>query len=186
MTEATDRENHTTQTFDALRGEVALLRRAIEGLSAERESMPDYGPTLTDITMRMDDFVRWGRQINDKPAMTLTPESLEKEIARVARAARDEDHVSIAYAAQRMDGVSSKIAGFMASALTESEQLRANCIVGCVTFLSGMLLMLGMAEFSYAWARENDAPTAIDVAPTTKAITQTSAGNTIGNARSAS
>lgn len=169
MTEQTDLENHATQTFVALRGEVALLRRAIEGLSAERESVPDYGPTLTDITVHITEIASWARKINDKPAMTLTPESLEKEIIRVARAARDEDHAKIAHAAQRMDSVSSRIAGFIASALTEADQLRANCIVGCVTFLSGMLLMLGMAELDYSWARQDDAPAAVENVPVEQA-----------------
>jgi len=147
MSEETDHENQITQTFVALRGEVALLRRAIEGLSAERESMPDYGPTLTDIAVRITEVANWAQKINDKPAMALTPESLEKEIARVARAARDEDHVSMAHAAQRMESVSNKIAGFIANALTEDEQLRVNCIVGCIAFLSGILLIFVMLAF---------------------------------------
>ncbi len=36
------------EAFERLRGEVALLRRAVEGLTAARESidLPDYEPTL--------------------------------------------------------------------------------------------------------------------------------------------
>jgi hypothetical protein len=32
------------EAFDALRAEVSLLRRAIEELTAERQSAPDYTP----------------------------------------------------------------------------------------------------------------------------------------------
>ena len=39
--------------FAALRGEVSLLRRAVEGLTAERQNVPDYSPTLTDLSRRL-------------------------------------------------------------------------------------------------------------------------------------
>jgi len=39
--------------FAALRGEVSLLRRAVEGLTAERQNAPDYTPTLTGLSSRL-------------------------------------------------------------------------------------------------------------------------------------
>ncbi|RYG89076.1 MAG: hypothetical protein EON59_02245 [Alphaproteobacteria bacterium] len=34
------------EAFEALRGEVSLTRRAVEGLTAARERVPDYSATL--------------------------------------------------------------------------------------------------------------------------------------------
>lgn len=116
MTDDTDLETQIILSHEALRGEVALLRRALEGLSAEREAMPDYGPTLTEITAHIDEVARWARKINDKPAMALTPETMEQELIRAARNAREEDHEMAAQAFRRMDSVTAKVAGYMDSA----------------------------------------------------------------------
>lgn len=39
--------------FAALRGEVSLLRRVVEELTAERQNAPDYIQTLTEMSGRM-------------------------------------------------------------------------------------------------------------------------------------
>src|SRR3546814_19910237 len=38
--------NDPASAFEALRGEISLLRRAVEGLTAERQAAPNYKPTL--------------------------------------------------------------------------------------------------------------------------------------------
>jgi len=40
------------QAFEALRGEVSLTRMALEGLTAARERIPDYSPTLANSASR--------------------------------------------------------------------------------------------------------------------------------------
>jgi hypothetical protein len=39
-------QSSAARAFEDLRSEVSLLRRAIEGLAAERRDQPDYAPTL--------------------------------------------------------------------------------------------------------------------------------------------
>jgi hypothetical protein len=63
-----DRDYHDVQAgddpaaaFDRLRGEVALLRSAIEGLTVARRSIdiPDYQPTLARTEKMLVALVRW-------------------------------------------------------------------------------------------------------------------------------
>src|SRR3546814_8714732 len=79
--------------FDRLRGEVSLLRSAMEGLTAARESidMPDYEPTLertekilAALTQRIDPIAK-------SPLLSMTPGSMANEIVTAASGARRED-----------------------------------------------------------------------------------------------
>jgi hypothetical protein len=64
--------------FEQLRGEVALLRRAVEGLTAARESIdiPDYEPTLARTEKLLGILVTQVDAMRKSPAMTLTPETI--------------------------------------------------------------------------------------------------------------
>jgi hypothetical protein len=79
-----DRDYHDVQAgddpaaaFDRLRGEVALLRSAIEGLTVARESIdiPDYQPTLARTEKMLVALVHQVDGIAKSPAVTLTPRS---------------------------------------------------------------------------------------------------------------
>src|SRR3546814_4704673 len=78
--------------FEQLRGEVALVRLAVEGLARARESIdiPDYQPTLANtekillaLTQRVDAIAK-------SPAMKLTPETMGERV----NASRSEEHTS--------------------------------------------------------------------------------------------
>ena len=64
--------------FDRLRGEVSLLRSAIEGLTAARESIdiPDYEPTLARTEKVLTVLAEQFGLLRQSPAMTLTPENM--------------------------------------------------------------------------------------------------------------
>src|SRR3546814_20986530 len=76
--------------LEQLRGEVALVRLAVEVLASARESIeiPDYQPTLANtekillaLTQRVDVIAK-------SPAITLTPETMGERVhASVARSA---------------------------------------------------------------------------------------------------
>src|SRR3546814_13855226 len=76
--------------FDRLGGEVSLLGSAMEGLTAERESIdiPDYEPTLertekilAALTQRIDPIAK-------SPLLSMTPGSMANEIVKAASVAR--------------------------------------------------------------------------------------------------
>src|SRR3546814_13349002 len=81
--------------FEQLRGEVALVRLAVEGLARARESIeiPDYQPTLANtekillaLTQRVD-------VIANSPAMKLTPETMGERVNASVERATDQKSV---------------------------------------------------------------------------------------------
>ncbi len=82
------------EAFARLEGELALMRRAVQHLAAERADIviPDYGTTLTDMAKRLGAISRGINTIADHPAMQLTPDSLGARIEAVAESARRSDH----------------------------------------------------------------------------------------------
>lgn len=67
-----------TAAFEQLRGEVALLRRAVEGLTTAREAIdiPDYEPTLARTETVLSLLAKQIDAMRKSPAMTLTPEAM--------------------------------------------------------------------------------------------------------------
>lgn len=88
-------QNDPASAFTDLRGEVSLLRRAVEGLTAERQNAPDYTPTLTGLSSRLTRAEELLGKIADSPAMRLTPENLAVSIARASEAARAGDREAL-------------------------------------------------------------------------------------------
>lgn len=60
--------------FERLRGEVSLLRHAVEALTTARESIdiPDYEPTLERTEKVLEILVQQIDGVRKSPAMTLT------------------------------------------------------------------------------------------------------------------
>jgi hypothetical protein len=136
------------QAFDGLSAEVSLLRRAIEGLSAERNAIPDYGPTLQQIDGQLQEFVRWARKVNDRPAMKLTPDYLAQEMMRIAIDARKQDREIIKHADASMGMAIARLERIVESASEASEQWRALCLTGGTALVAGMLLILVLQELA--------------------------------------
>ena len=81
------------EAFARLEGELALMRRAVQHLAAERAYIviPDYGPTLTDMAKRMSTISESLKGMAGHPAMQMTPDSIGNRIAAAAEAARRSD-----------------------------------------------------------------------------------------------
>src|SRR3546814_19172728 len=78
--------------FEQLRGEVALVRLAVEELARARESIeiPDYQPTLAHTETRLLALTQRVDVIAKSPAMKLTPETMGERVhASVSRAPRE-------------------------------------------------------------------------------------------------
>ncbi|WP_286749458.1 hypothetical protein [Sphingopyxis sp. SCN 67-31] len=80
-----------TRAFTELKGELALLRRAIEHVAAEKADIeiPDYSNTLAKIAKALI-------AIESAPALQMTPEDLAARIEAAAALARREDQAAIA------------------------------------------------------------------------------------------
>lgn len=127
--------------FGELRAEISLLRRAVERLTDERTSQPDYAPSLEAIAKRLEEVCTWARRVSEKPAMRLTPESLRREIATVATTSRAQDHQQLERAVSAMEAAGNRMDAMIARSRIAADQNRellrnrvAFAIAGMVTF----------------------------------------------------
>lgn len=120
-----DGSDAATEAFEAMRGELALLRRAVERLATERADapeQPDYSETLgrmfnniTVIAQRVDILAK-------SPALPVTPDQMGHQIATVASSARREDHNMLAQARTAFDQATRELVGVVRSARRGDEQ----------------------------------------------------------------
>lgn len=110
--------------FGELRAEVSLMRRAMERLTDERTSQPDYAPSLEEISKRMEKVAAWAGRIAQHPAMQLTPEGIGRDIAGAASTSREQDRQMLQHAASGMDAAAGRIDAALSRARSAAEQDR--------------------------------------------------------------
>ena len=130
------------EAFSRLEGELALVRRAVQHLAAERADIviPDYGPTLADMAESLGAISGSIEAIAGHPAMRMTPESLGKRIEAVAESARRFDQDQINHARQELFEATSAIRTITRSALTADVQRRNMIRAAGGGILVGILL----------------------------------------------
>ncbi|WP_336975231.1 DUF6118 family protein [Sphingobium aromaticiconvertens] len=135
------------EAFERLRGEVALLRRAVEGLTAARESIdiPDYEPTLARTETVLGLLAKQVDAMRKSPAMTLTPETmgsrLNASVTETVNAVRGQTQVS----KTALDGAVGDLRSLVASARRADEQKRWLIIAGGGGIVAGVLLYAVLA-----------------------------------------
>ena len=123
------------EAFDRLRAvvegqdrELALLRRAVEGLAAERGAIdvPDYSETLghlqQGVNTTAENIGRIGQFLKAAPALAMTPEQMAQRIAAAGSAARREDQAALATARMGLEEVTRQLHGHVVSARRGNEQ----------------------------------------------------------------
>lgn len=130
------------EAFARLEGELALMRRAVQHLAAERADIviPDYGTTLTDMAKRLGAIARSINTIADHPAMQLTPDSLGARIEAVAESARRSDHDRIMQARTDLNHATQDLHAITAQARTAGEQRQQLFQVAGGCMLAGIFL----------------------------------------------
>ena len=143
--------NPAAEAFSRLEREMALVRRAVEHLAAEKAdiTIPDYTTTLGEISQRLGAAYQTLDVIAAKPAMELTPERLAQRIDQAARQARQTDHHELHRARERYDHASRELNGVVATIRAADEQVRhlwwaagGGLLAGCLLWaiLPGVLL----------------------------------------------
>lgn len=119
-------EDTAADAFARLEGEVALVRRAVQQLAAEKAEIriPDYSDTLGEMVKRLGSAERALETIADKPAMVLTPEDMAQRIDRAARQARESDASQLNKAQERFDKGAYELRGIVSTMRTIDEQRR--------------------------------------------------------------
>ncbi|MGY2737314.1 DUF6118 family protein [Sphingomonas sp. UYP23] len=123
------------EAFDRLRAaiegqdrELALLRRAVEGLAAERGTIdvPDYTETLgvlqQDVNTATGRITAIGQILAQAPALAMTPEQMAQRIAAAGSAARREDQAALAKAGEDKARVMADLRAIAGSAWTRADQ----------------------------------------------------------------
>lgn len=130
------------EAFTRLEGELALMRRAVQHLAAERADIviPDYGPTLTDMAKRMGAIDGSLKGMAGHPAMQMTPDSIGQRIAAAAEAARRSDQDRISQARSDLNQAAQEMRSATAHARTTSEQRQQLYQVAGGALLAGILL----------------------------------------------
>lgn len=130
------------EAFARLEGELALMRRAVQHLAAERADIviPDYGATLTDMAKRMGAISESLKGMAEHPAMQMTPDSIGNRIAAAAEAARRSDQDRITQARSDLSHAAQEMRSVTAHARTAAEQRQQLYQVAGGALLAGILL----------------------------------------------
>jgi len=130
------------EAFARLEGELALMRRAVQHLAAERADIviPDYGPTLTDMAKRMGAISESLKGIARHPALQMTPDSIGNRIAAAAEAARRSDQDRISQARSDLNHAAQEMRSVISNARTAAEQRQQLYQVAGGALLAGILL----------------------------------------------
>jgi hypothetical protein len=123
-----DGSDAAAEALAEVRAEVTLLRRAIEGLTAERGAIdvPDYTETLGRMQQGLDATADRIAVINDviarSPALAMSPEQMAQRIAAAGNAARREDQAALAKAGEDKARVMAELRAVAGSAWTRADQ----------------------------------------------------------------
>lgn len=113
---------NAAEAFEDLRREISLQRTAIEGLTAAKDKLPDYSPTLREMEARLGRIDQQIASINDKPAMRLTPESIAVKLADAAAIVRAEDRAAIGEAREALARSLGRAEGMIKKGRSTEEQ----------------------------------------------------------------
>lgn len=137
-----DEPDPAAEAFGRLEGQIALVRRAVEHLAAERADIviPDYSPTLGQMAGHLKAVTQSLGSLADQPALTLTPSGIADQITRAAESMRRLEHDRLSSAHQELRHTTQALLDVVALARTRSEQQRVLYKFGGACLLTGLLL----------------------------------------------
>ena len=111
--------------FDELRQEIALMRRALGGLSAEHAAIeiPDYSQTLGKMAAALNAILRTNKDLAEAPALRMDAQNWAEQIAAASRTARQADREALDHARSGFDEITRALSASFASARAADAQL---------------------------------------------------------------
>ena len=111
--------------FEELRQEIALMRRALGGLSAEHAAIeiPDYSQTLGKMAAALNAILRTNKELSQFPALQMNAQNWAEHIADASRAARQADREALDRARSGFDEITRTLTASFASARAADAQL---------------------------------------------------------------
>lgn len=137
-----DAPDPAAEAFRQLEGQIALVRRAVEHLAAERADIviPDYSTTLGQLVGQMKEIAENVGTLSRQPALTLTPAKIAEQIERGTETTRRQDHERLQFARQELQNSTQLLLGIVDHARTRTDQQRLVYKVGAVCLLAGAVL----------------------------------------------
>jgi len=129
-----------TQAFQGLRQEISLLHTAIQGLTAARERIPDYNPTLGAISQQLAAMTEGIEAVAEAPAVKLTPTVMVRELAKAAIDVRAEDKRQMDEAQAVLHQSIGRLDGIALRSRTTQHQPKREMGIGGGAFFAGVLL----------------------------------------------
>ncbi len=129
------------EAFEALRGEVSLTRRALEGLTAARERVPDYSATLGQLAEALKQAAEGIDRVERSPAVRLSPAAMADEIRKASAVARAEDQALLRAASDALMRSVGRVDGIVERGQAADHQRQRLIWAGVASALGGMLLM---------------------------------------------
>jgi hypothetical protein len=131
-----------TRAFEQMRGEMALVRRAVEMLAAERADIviPDYSVTLGEIAKRLGATAQGMKVLAGQPALLITPDEMAGRIDAAAAKARQTDHAQLTDSHRRLDEALHDLRAVVRSARNADDQHRRLRLAAAGGALAGALL----------------------------------------------
>ena len=119
MTDERDQADAATEAFEAVRAEVALLRRAVERLAAERAEQPvtpDYSETLGAIVKEVRTAGKRIDTLASSAALAASPAEVAAQVARAAAQVQREGQNTLASSSRVLDDATRRVREVTASA----------------------------------------------------------------------
>ena len=140
MTEADPQDIDPAEAFEGLRRELSLLHRAVEGLTAARDNIPDYSETLGSMDQALNTIGARLRQIQESPAVALSPAAVAQEINKAAQTVRAEDRKALDDARDALSRSLGHLDSMVTRIRSSDKQFELLLWVGIGAFLCGILL----------------------------------------------
>ena len=135
------------EAFGQLRTEVALLRRAVEGLAAaeERHEPVDYGPTLGKMAGQLAAVDKRIEALAQSPLLSMTPARVAGEVQAVAARARQEAQGDWSRAQRALDDAVRTLGEIIPRPRAAYDQRRWVLAGGAGGVIAGIILWVGLS-----------------------------------------
>lgn len=128
--------------FNRLQEEMALMRRAVQQLAAERADIviPDYDPTLKEMAKQLAAVGGYLKGMTSHPAMQLTPETVADRIAVAAQSARRADQDQIVQSRTELQHATRELRAITNTVRTSVDQRAIVLRTAIVSAMAGALI----------------------------------------------
>ncbi|MDB5395274.1 MAG: hypothetical protein JWM91_2780 [Rhodospirillales bacterium] len=130
------------QAFEDLRGEVSVLRRAVEALSRawEENQPPDYSPDLGRIAKALAVVVSQLDGIGKHPALRLTPEQHGQAVVQAGTMLMRQAAQRLDRAVQDAERERARLASLIGTVRTQDRQFQMLCWTAGIALAVGLLV----------------------------------------------